>query len=137
MFSTIPNEEDRHQAVRLLISASPDELIAPQLVELFGYDNIDQVTEAVQRRNQLKKELSSKPTSPMNPHAHLWEPSAPELAPSHAPAREKGAYVPQAQIVFETLQSKAEAKRARNEARKHAHQQHKNSRFFSLYLSYL
>ena len=125
---TIPDENNRQHAIQLLTSQATDDIIADQLVELFGYYRIDSIPQALSRRDALRRETQKPATSPLNPKATLWEPMATRSAVEALPvsAVAKGGYVPQAQITFETLQSKAEAKRLRNEARKHGNMHQKN-----------
>ena len=130
---TIPGEDNRNHAIQLLTSSATDDVIADQLVELFGYDRIDSIPQALARRDALRRETAKPASSPLNPQASLWEPTPARsaTAPSTS-AVAQGGYVPQAQITFETLQSKAEAKRLRNEARKHGHMQQKNGMSWSM-----
>lgn len=111
-------------AQSLLASGAADDAISERLLELFGFDRIELVGEALRRRAGIRKALeahdrtviaSTAVHAPRLPSA----PSAPPIHHQHQP------YVPGASITVETTASKQAQKQAAKEsrklARKHRH----------------
>jgi antiviral helicase SLH1 len=91
------------QALDILKSPSSDADIAESLLELWGYEGIDKVGEAVQRRS----EIVSATTLPPPPLLHASAPP-PQRPPTSTRDR-----TPQAQVTFQTSADIAAAKRAK------------------------
>lgn len=96
-------------ALAILQSPSSDNDIADSLLELCGFDRIELVGEAIQRRSDIISSLNKPATiAPESRAVHHHEPSLPVPAPP--PQRD---HLPQAQITFQTSAEVAAAKKAR------------------------
>lgn len=111
------------EALAILQSPSSDADIAGSLLELWGYEGIEQVGEAVARRSELvaaaavpegAREVSQPTTEPSYDCAP--EPAVPRQLPPHLMEAKRG-HTPQAQLTFKTAADIAAAKREKKAAR--------------------
>ncbi|KAM0749869.1 Sec63-domain-containing protein [Meredithblackwellia eburnea MCA 4105] len=113
-------------AIKVLQGPTSDDDVGGSLLELFGYDGIENVQEAVGRRKQIVQEAEhEEPEDAVamvvdedrpqmhRPTNHFYE----ESAFHSATARSGTMHVPQAQVTFQTAEEIAAAKRARKAAR--------------------
>lgn len=99
------------QALDILQSPSSDDDISESLLELYGFEKIDSVGEAVQRRADIvaaaSSALSEVQPTPRPPPQHHHQPPPHLSAP---PPRDR---TPQAQVLFHTAEELAAAKKAK------------------------
>jgi antiviral helicase SLH1 len=107
------------QALQILQSPSSDSDIASSLLELYGYEGISKVGEAVTRRLEICSSARELSVGPTEPHGELDYGSTEQPArgvPPHL-VRAGGGRTPQAQIVFKSTEELKAAKRARKAGR--------------------
>lgn len=112
-----------NEALAILQSPSSDADIAGSLLELWGYEGIEQVGEAVARRSELvaaaaaaegAREINQPTTEPSYNSAP--EPAGPRQLPPHLMEGKRG-HTPQAQLTFKTAADIAAAKREKKAGR--------------------
>lgn len=125
--NSLPSSSLVAQALSILRSPSSDADIAESLLELWGYEGIEQVSEAVRRRQEIVTDATTPAsTSASSPavhppasssHHHAYHPHAPPVAPPRD-------HTPQAQVTFQTAADIAAAKKAKKALHKAARRAH-------------
>jgi len=106
------------QALAILCSPKDDNDAAASLWELWGDDGLDHVAEAIARRADILNS-SATATAGLNPNSHAFTPapSGQHGTPPHfSTDQQRDLHVPGSQVVYQTAEDVATAKRARKMA---------------------